>query len=304
VAQPTSEITIISMSTQAPPPPPLPAPSSPPAAATMASNSTTRDNTATIANSVTRFEGAASSSAKVPLFLSYPINSYMELTLAPHREVVRGVIYTTDEISNSIVLRKNLPHTTLSSEIRVVNAASVLEKKTIPTPAGGIKSKNKDVVGSTTTMTTAAVAAKGASSFFDGDSTNSKTDAGATASSGSNDVFDSVNDDAALPLPSVSKKALEERERRAIRLAEEGLRHINQKASPEGQAVFHRLVKACNEVVWRGESIIVLNQIRVDPPYGKEDCKLISGGGGLNEGSLDRVKMIVAAAVSERPNDL
>jgi hypothetical protein len=68
--------------------------------------------------------------------------------------------------------------------------------------------------------------------------------------------------------------------------------------------VFDRLLKACNEVVWRGESIIVLNQIRVNPPYGKEDCKLLSSTGGatgaLHEGSLDRVKKIVAVDVTDR----
>mmetsp|Transcript_17850 Transcript_17850/g.26198 ORF Transcript_17850/g.26198 Transcript_17850/m.26198 type:complete len:103 (+) Transcript_17850:646-954(+) len=70
-------------------------------------------------------------------------------------------------------------------------------------------------------------------------------------------------------------------------------------ATPEGQMVFDRLLKACNEVVWHGESILVLNQIQVDPPYSKEDCKLLGAGGAsgaLNEGSLDRVKKIVAAA--------
>lgn len=34
------------------------------------------------------------------------------------------------------------------------------------------------------------------------------------------------------PLPKIQKKALEERERRAIRMAEESLRHINQKVRP------------------------------------------------------------------------
>eukprot|EP00978_Attheya_sp_CCMP212_P034999 scaffold150026_cov62-Attheya_sp.AAC.2 len=108
----------------------------------------------------------------------------------------------------------------------------------------------------------------------------------------------------AMPLANVTNKSLEDKEKRAIRLAEESFGHINQKATPEGQAVFDRLLKACNEVVWRGESIIVLNQIRVNPPYGKEDCKLLSSTGGatgaLHEGSLDRVKKIVAVDATDR----
>ena len=66
-------------------------------------------------------------------------------------------------------------------------------------------------------------------------------------------------------------------------------------ASPEGQAVFDRLLKACNEVKWNKESIIVLNNIRVDPPYRVENCKLMKSGGVMHEGSLDRVKRIVGA---------
>jgi len=50
-------------------------------------------------------------------------------------------------------------------------------------------------------------------------------------------------------------------------------------------------------VVWSGESILVLNQIRVDPPYGSENCKLVQKGGdvALNAESLERVKRIVEA---------
>lgn len=79
------------------------------------------------------------------------------------------------------------------------------------------------------------------------------------------------------------------------------------KASAVGQAVFDRLLKACGEVVWAtgdAASILVLNQIQVDAPYQPENCKIISKTGpngrlkqgGLEDGSLDRVKKIVAAA--------
>lgn len=58
--------------------------------------------------------------------------------------------------------------------------------------------------------------------------------------------------------------------------------------------MFDRLLKACNEVVWEGESILVLGQVQVDPPYKPENCKEISGGTG--GGSLDRIKKIVGSA--------
>ncbi len=65
-------------------------------------------------------------------------------------------------------------------------------------------------------------------------------------------------------------------------------------------------------MVWKGASIVVLKEIRVDPPYTADNCVLIKGGGGgggagaggsggsssvgLDEHSLERVKKIVLAA--------
>lgn len=73
-------------------------------------------------------------------------------------------------------------------------------------------------------------------------------------------------------------------------------------ASPAGQLVFDKLVKACGEVVWKGESILVLKHVQVDPPYGPEDCKIVqrnaTGKKALDDGSLERVKKIVAAAAT------
>jgi hypothetical protein len=60
------------------------------------------------------------------------------------------------------------------------------------------------------------------------------------------------------------------------------------------------LLKACGVVVWKEESIVVLTQIQVDPPYNSENCKIVQrkGNNALEDGSLDRVKKIVAAASS------
>ena len=73
-------------------------------------------------------------------------------------------------------------------------------------------------------------------------------------------------------------------------------------------------------MVWKGESIVVLKEIRVDPPYTAENCVLIKDGGGggggggsvgggsaakgggLDEHSLERVKKIVSAASSTTAN--
>jgi hypothetical protein len=115
--------------------------------------------------------------AATPLSVSYPVNSIVELTLSPDRQVVRGLVYCTDVISNSIVLKKSLVHTTVSQEVFVVNASSVLKKNMV-----------KEVASS---------------------------EEGA--------------EEQAMPLANVTNKSLEDKEKRAIRLAEESFGHINQK---------------------------------------------------------------------------
>lgn len=219
-----------------------------------------------------------------PLCINYPVNSVVELTLAPNKEVVMGLVYTTDEISNSIVLKKSLKHTTLASEIQICNANMIIARKILrgQSQDSNLKSLEK--------MENLVDRSRDKEDLIDEES----------------EEVHAYNPDAEVsePLPVVSKKALDEREKRTMRLTEEGFSQINQKASAEGQAVFDRLLKACNEVVWRDESIFVLNQIRVDPPYNKENCKLLvtansaDAGGSLNEGSLDRVKKIVGSSSS------
>jgi len=181
----------------------------------------------------------------MPLAVEYPVNSMLELEIEGSEShdsasIITGFVYCTDEVSNTVVLQKSLVHTTLASEIHILNAASIKSKKVIK--------DHKEVP---------------------------------------------------LELPTnVSQKQLEDKEKRAIKLAEEAMKHINQKATPEGQAVFYTLLKACNEVSWKGESIVVLREVQVDPPYGPEQCKLINASkkDANIEASLERVKRIVAVS--------
>ena len=72
-----------------------------------------------------------------------------------------------------------------------------------------------------------------------------------------------------------------------------------------GQAVFDRLLKGCGaDVKWKDEtSILVLNQIQVDPPYGTDNCHIVSSTKkGSLERSLERVKMIVTAQTADSSN--
>lgn len=173
-------------------------------------------------------------------------------------EKISGRVFCTDEMTGSIVLQTALAHTTLATELRILSLGCVT---------------NSVEMHDSSTSSGVAVAPL------------------------------------AQPLSKIHAKTLEDRERRAIRLAEENLRHINQKATAVGQAVFDRLLKACGEVIWESgdsTSIIVLNQIQVDEPYQPENCKIITKTGingrfkqgALEDGSLERVRKIVAAATS------
>jgi hypothetical protein len=64
---------------------------------------------------------------------------------------------------------------------------------------------------------------------------------------------------------------------------------------------FDRLLKACNEVIWSGESIIVLGHIQVDPPYGPEQCQLLPTVDEAplhSQENLERVRKIVASVTN------
>mmetsp|Transcript_20209 Transcript_20209/g.28787 ORF Transcript_20209/g.28787 Transcript_20209/m.28787 type:complete len:217 (-) Transcript_20209:155-805(-) len=207
---------------------------------------------------------STTSSTSPPLSVAFPANAYVELTIASPAGIkgdggladaktqqltstIKGMVYTTDSTSNTVVLLRSLPNTTLH-DVYMINASSILGCEALSTPS---------------------VAAAGTGTTL---------------------------------LSSVNSTQLEERERRAIRLATESLTQINTSATPRAQMIFDLLVKGCNVVSWGDEnSIIVLNQVRVDPPYKPESCTWIGLKAGdketkpLEEGSLERVKRIVGS---------
>jgi hypothetical protein len=156
----------------------------------------------------------------VALSDAYPANSILELTLSPNNEVVQGLVYCTDEISNSIVLKKSLNYTTLASEIRVINASCVKAKKII--------------------------AAQAPKSRIDGVTEVQEV---------------------AIALPNVTKKSIEEREKRAIMLAQESLKHINQKVSTKCLGSFISIL-----YLFASLNSFVFNFLRSKGEYGRTDC--------------------------------
>jgi hypothetical protein len=208
--------------------------------------------------------GSAGSAPAAPGRLSaiYPVNSVMELTLSNsttnnnsnNSTVLCGLIYCTDDISNTIVLKKSLVHTTLSSEITLVNASSVVTRKIIYDYNNNNNNTN-NASGSSGDGGETSVSGKsnkmvpGKKDVInnDGAATNTMNDAEdttnatATTTTNTNTILTEEEarvmagvqhiDELKLPLPHVSAKLLEERERRALRLAEESLSHINQGVS-------------------------------------------------------------------------
>ena len=124
----------------------------------------------------------------------FPVNSLQQITMLPDHEVITGRVYCTDEITRTLVLQKALTYTTLSSDIRIISLSSIVQSQQLQENDSGAATVT-DASGNKVTV-----------------------------------VEDNVRaTPLTQPLPIIQKKALEERERRAIRLAEESLRHINPK---------------------------------------------------------------------------
>lgn len=83
-------------------------------------------------------------------------------------------------------------------------------------------------------------------------------------------------------------KQLAKREEEAYVAMERAMMALNPKATPEGQAIFDGLNKTM-DCTWIENSINVLDQVKIDPPYAPENCHTIDG----NQKSLDRIKRVL-----------
>jgi hypothetical protein len=162
----------------------------------MSSMEAAASNEATTSNGVAGPSTATSSSSsslnvinnnnsivKEPLFLQYPVGSTWDFTLSTDERILGATVYCTDEVSDTVMIQKALTHTTLATEVRIVQSSHIVQ------------------------------------------ATRQAADTGESSSSSADTSSSFLNQ----PLPKIQKKALEERERRAVRLAEESFRHINQK---------------------------------------------------------------------------
>ena len=72
---------------------------------------------------------------------------------------------------------------------------------------------------------------------------------------------------------------------------------LNPSASPAGQAMFDALSKTM-DCAWVDNSINVLDQVRVDPPYTVDDCVSLDG----NTDSLARIKKVMSGSLKKQAN--
>jgi protein LSM12 len=90
----------------------------------------------------------------------------------------------------------------------------------------------------------------------------------------------------------VTDEELDKKEQRAFRDAAKAMAQINKNATPEGQATFDVLAKTM-ECEWHGESIIVLEQVCIDPPYATSNCRRLKS---CPQAALDRVCKVSSSA--------
>lgn len=96
------------------------------------------------------------------------------------------------------------------------------------------------------------------------------------------------------PLPPADLKACAKRESEALAAMEAAMAQLNPNASPAGQAMFDALSKTM-DCSWVDNSINVLDQVRVDAPYGVDDCVSLDG----NKNSLDRIRKVMQGSLKK-----
>jgi len=96
------------------------------------------------------------------------------------------------------------------------------------------------------------------------------------------------------PLPAVDVSACKKRESEAYEAMEAAMAMLNPNASAAGQACFDALSKTL-DCSWSGDSINVLDQVRVDAPYTEDACVSLDG----NKSSLERIRKIVTAGLKK-----
>nr|QBH72795.1 hypothetical protein [Isotomurus palustris] len=80
---------------------------------------------------------------------------------------------------------------------------------------------------------------------------------------------------------------LEKRRQKLAAIKKSRIRALSAAVLPEARKLFLTIIKTIEEVAWDGDNIVVLNEVRISPPYKVEDVT------GEKEASVILVKKIV-----------
>ena len=92
---------------------------------------------------------------------------------------------------------------------------------------------------------------------------------------------------------SVNYDQLQQREQRAVQKAFEDMGHLNSDVSTLTQTIYDALRKTM-PCAWDGETIVVLGEVRIPPPYTPEACQANAGST-----ALQRVQKVLAGEVAK-----
>jgi len=88
-------------------------------------------------------------------------------------------------------------------------------------------------------------------------------------------------------LKTVDLQKVEKRRQKASAIKYSRIRALSAGVPPEARKLFLTIIKTIDEVAWDGDKIMVLNEVRISPPYKVEDVQ------GEKEASVVHVKKIV-----------
>ena len=104
--------------------------------------------------------------------------------------------------------------------------------------------------------------------------------------------------EAAAELPKIKQASITAREERALSKAAEDAALIGGNVTAHAQGLFEALNKTM-PCVWYQDTIIVLKEVAIRPPYTPETCQKASPS--IDAPALERVRKVLAGLLAKRP---
>ncbi|PFX26758.1 protein LSM12 homolog [Stylophora pistillata] len=96
-------------------------------------------------------------------------------------------------------------------------------------------------------------------------------------------------------LPSIELEKIDKKIASALEQKRRAVEKIGINVTPGAQKLFDTINKTINDVKWNGKSIVVMNEVTIDPPYQESDCR-------GNEKSREHIIKIVRKHNEEESN--